>query len=460
MLGAAFAEDIRDLIERRDFATLRDALAEFEPADVAEIIADLPTEESCVVFRIMPRGFAADVFEHLDIADQEELLKGLGRETTAAILNEMSPDDRTALLEELPATLVERILNLLDDDERKVARTLLGYPEGSVGRLMTTEYVRIKPDMTVLQALDHLRLFGRDKETINNLYVTDGEGELLDDIRLRELVLAAHDAHIRDLMDGDFTALRATDPDEEAVKAFERYDRNALPVVDSRGRLVGIVTVDDILDVAQEAATEDIQRMGGTAALDDAYLETSTFDLVRKRVGWLVILFVGQMLTEVAMKGFEDKIAAASIIAIFIPLVISSGGNSGSQAATLVIRALAVGEVTLGDWWRVMRREIVCGLMLGGALAAIGFLRIYGWSLVNVGTYGEYPFLLACTVAAALVGIVLWGTLVGSMLPILLKRLGADPATSSTPFVATLVDVTGLVIYFTVCVLFLTGTLL
>jgi magnesium transporter len=371
----------------------------------------------------------------------------------------MAPDDRTELLEELPATVTRQMLALLTPEERTVAVSLLGYPEGSIGRLMTPDYVRVRAEWTVEQVLDHIRRHGNDSETLSIIYVVDDRGVLIDDVRIREFLLAPRDRLVSELMDHKFVSLKATDDQETAVAAFRREDRNALPVTDSTGALIGIVTVDDVLDVAEEEATEDIHKLGGVEALEEPYMQTGFASMVRKRAGWLVILFIGEMFTATAMGYFEDEIARAVVLALFVPLIISSGGNSGSQAATLVIRALALGEVTMRDWWRVMRREVMSGLTLGGILGLIGFLRIVLWSRFS-DFYGPHYVLLGLTVGLTLVGIVLWGTLAGSMLPFLLRRLGFDPATSSAPFIATLVDVTGLVIYFSIAALLLRGTLL
>jgi magnesium transporter len=324
---------------------------------------------------------------------------------------------------------------------------------------MTPHYVAVREDWTIRQVLDYIREHGQDSETLNVVYVVDGQGLLVDDIRIRELLLTALDTPVRDLMDRHFVALKATDDQQTAVAAFREYDRTALPVTDSTGMLIGIVTIDDVLDVAEATATKEIQRIGGSEALDEPYMEISFARMIRKRGGWLTALFLGELLTATAMGAFEAEISKAVVLALFVPLIISSGGNSGSQASTLVIRALALGEVSLGDWWRVMRREILAGLSLGTILGGIGFFRITLWSAFS-DIYGPHWLLVAITVAVALVGIVLWGTLIGSLLPFLLRRLGFDPATSSAPFVATLVDVTGLVIYFSVALVFLRGTLL
>jgi len=390
---------------------------------------------------------------------QEELLKAMAREDVAEILNAMSPDDRTSLLEEMPATAIQHMLNLLSVEERAVASHLLGYDENSVGRLMTPDFVRVRSHWKVSQALDHIRRYGKDSETMSMIYVINDNNKLVDDLRIRQILLAAPDELVSSLMDSRFVSLKATDHRETAVETFKDADLNALPVTDASDTLIGIVTVDDILDVAEEEATEDIQKMGGSEALDEPYMKIAISKMVQKRATWLVILFISEMLTATAMGRFENEIARAVVLSIFVPLVISSGGNSGSQASTLIIRAMALGEVTLADWWRVMRREFLSGLALGGILGTIGFVRISLWHYL-FSAYGPYWFLLAVTVGIALVGIVLWGSLTGSMLPFLLRRIGLDPATSSAPFVATLVDVSGLIIYFSVAAVILKGTLL
>jgi magnesium transporter len=362
-------------------------------------------------------------------------------------------------LEELPATVTRELLALLTPKERAIAVTLLGYPEHSVGRLMTPDYVSVGEHWTVQQVLDHVRTHGQDSETLNVIYVVDPQGVLIDDVRIREFLLNDPTRQVSDLMDRRFVALKATDDQQVAVAVFRQHDRSALPVTDTAGVLIGIVTIDDVLDVAETEATRDIQRIGGSEALNEPYMEIGFLKMVQKRAGWLTVLFLGEMLTATAMGFFEHEISKVLVLALFVPLIISSGGNSGSQASTLVIRALALGEVTLDDWWKVMRREIMAGLSLGTILAVVGFLRITVWSVFS-DIYGEHWLLFAFTVAFALIGVVLWGTLIGALLPLLIRRLGFDPATSSAPFVATLVDVTGLVIYFSVALVVLRGTLL
>lgn len=451
---------IEAALEGRDFGAVRELCSGQEPADIAKLIEGLEDRHRAVLFRLLPRDIAGRTFEYLEPEAQEALLRALGQEHVAAILNDMSPDDRTALLEELPAAATKHLLGILSPQERAIAVRLLGYPEGSIGRLMTPEYVAVRPDWTMQRVLDHIRKYGSDRETLNVLYVIDDHGNLIDDLRMRQILLSPADTRIQDLCDWKFVSLSAYDDQEKAIHAFQEYDRVALPVTDSNGVLVGIVTHDDVLDVAQEEATEDIHKIGAVEALEEPYMDVRFTEMVKKRARWLVILFAGEMLTATAMGFFEAEIARAVVLALFVPLIISSGGNSGSQAATLVIRAMALGEITLASWWAVMKREVFSGLTLGTILGGIGFVRITVWQQAGFYNYGDHWLGLAFTVSLALMGVVLWGTLIGSMLPFLLRRLGADPAASSAPFVATLVDVTGLVIYFSVAQALLSGKLL
>ena len=459
MLSKLLMPEIESLIAERKLSILKEILSDWTPADIADLIVDLPEQDKVIVFRVLPADMATDTFEHLEFDTQEELLKAMGNEEVASILNDMSPDDRTALLEELPGTYAKRLIQLLSADERKIAQTLLGYPENSVGRLMTPDYIAVKQDWSVGETLEYIRKNGEDSETLNVIYVIEDKGKLIDDIRIREVILSPLDKLISELMDENFTALNVHDDQEKAVDLFKKYDRVALPVIDNYGILIGIVTVDDVFDVAEEEATEDIQKIAGVSALEEPFPTIPIFSMVKKRAIWLTILFVAQILTAVAMGFFGDEISKAVVLSIFIPLVISSGGNSGSQAATLVIRAMAVGEIVLSDWWLIMRREILSGFMLGSILGVIGFLQVA--ILTNVfHIISSHWVLIGITVFFSLIGIVLWGTISGSMLPFILKKLGADPATSSAPLIATLCDVTGLVIYFSVALLVLSGTLL
>ncbi|MGA7616305.1 MAG: magnesium transporter [Thermoanaerobaculia bacterium] len=447
------------MVHERHFVQLRQELLRMDPPNIADVVQALELEDEVIVFRLLSREVAARTFEYLSFDAQEELLKGLGDKDITSILNDMSPDDRTALLEELPAKVTKRLLNLLSPDERTVASRLLGYPEDSIGRLMTPDYVAVREEWKVEEVLAHVRVFGRDSETLNVIYVVDDDGTLIDDIRMREFLLVPPDSHVDDLMDHQFVALQATDDQETAIALFRKHDRTALPVTDTGGALVGIVTVDDVLDVVEEEATEDIQKLGGSEALDEPYLTIALPRMIKKRATWLVFLLVGEMLTATAMGYFEKEIARAVVLALFIPMIISAGGNTGSQAATLVTRALALGELRIRDWWYVLGRECISGLGLGLILGIVGFARVTVWA-VAFNLYGPHWLPVAATIGCALVGVVLWGSIAGSMLPIVLKSLGADPAASSAPFVATLVDVTGIVIYFTVAATILRGILL
>jgi len=459
MLGRLVFPEIRELIEQGDDGTLREVLNRWLPADLGQLLSHLTPGERVWTIRLLAPGLASESFAYLDLETQLSVLDLISQRESASILNNMSPDDRTALLAELSPEQSERLIAMMDPDQRAVARALLTYDEGSVGRLMTPDYVAVRKDWTMRHVLDHIRAHGCDSETLNVIYVLDADHRLIDDLRIREILLAPFHAVVSDLCDDRFVSLKATDAKKDAVEVFRKYDRTALPVVDDRGRLVGIVTLDDVLDVAEQEATREIQMFGGLEALDEPYMTTPILEMIRKRATWLVILFVGEMLTATAMGYFEREIEKAVVLALFVPLIISSGGNSGSQAATLIIRALALGEVRLRDWYRVMHREIFSGLLLGLILGSIGFLRIAIWSAFS-RIYGKHWMLVGFTVACSLLGIILWGTLAGSMLPFILKRLGIDPATSSAPFVATLVDVTGLIIYFSVAMVILHGTLL
>lgn len=449
MLAEELHKEVELALQERRFFQLRELLSDLESPDAADAIESLEDEDQAVAFRVLRRDQAAEVFEYLETESQEGLLKALARDKVAAILNDMSPDDRTHLLEELPAAVTKQMLALLSVEERRIASRLLGYPEDSTGRLMTPNFVAVRANWTIAQTLQHIRRYGEDSETLSVIYVVDDAWKLVDDLRIGQILMADSDSKIADLLDGNFTALNAADDQEEAVPVFMEYDRVSLPVIDSRGVLLGIVTIDDVLDVAEEEATEDIHKLGGSAALEQPFMQIGFFEMMRKRIGWLILLFFGQLLTLNAMGFYAEKIAEALVLVLFVPLIISSGGNSGSQAATLVIRAMALGEVSLRDWWRVIRREVLFGLVLGTALALIGFARVgIGESLS--GTYGPDWNVVALAVGVSLVCVVVWGVMIGSMLPFILSRIGADPATSSAPFVTTIVDVTGLMIYFSV----------
>jgi len=431
---------------------------DFRTTELADFLNDYPEYSNKIIENLEPHR-AVKTLKFLDLKHQKKLIHTLPSNKVAELIQNMHFDDRTALLSELTSESVKKLVLFLPHEDRIETLALLGYPEDSVGRLMNPDYIEVKDYFTVQDALNKIRKLGRTIENINFIYIIDNQEKLIDDINLKELLITSPETKLSDLMDKKYIALNVTDDQETATTIFKKNNRAVLPVIDNEGILLGIVTIDDILRVESEEATEDIQKIGGTEALDEPYMNTPFFELIKKRAPWLIILFIGEMLTATAMAFFEDEIARAVVLVLFIPLIISSGGNSGSQASTLIIRAMALGEINFEDWWQVMKREILSGLVLGSMLGLIGFLRIVIWTSISP-VYGEHYILVGCTVGLTLLGIVLWGTLCGSMLPIILKKLGFDPATSSAPFVATLVDVTGLVIYFAVASLLLSGTLL
>jgi magnesium transporter len=373
----------------------------------------------------------------------------------------MSPDDRTDFLEGLPSSIVRELIKLLNPEERKVTLSLFGYPENSVGRLMTPDYIYVSENDTIAEVMDNIRRNGKNSETIDVIYVINEKGELIDDIRIREFILNTPDKKVSDIMDRRMIALNAYQDQEEAYKAFKMNNRVALPVVSNSNKLLGIVTVDDVLWVATEEFSEDIQKIGGAEVLGEPYLHISLLKLIQKRAGWLIVLFLSEMLTASAMQHYQETgifLKFADLI-LFIPLITSSGGNSGSQASSLIIQAMALGEVGVADWWRVMRRELMSGFSLGLLLGIIGFIRVSSWHLFHLANYGPHWLLMAIIIFFALIGVIMWGSFIGSMLPLILKKFKQDPATSSAPFVATLVDVTGIVIYCTVALIVLRNIL-
>jgi magnesium transporter len=461
MIGSLIQPDLELLIKEKDWNALREVLSGMDGPDIAELMIDLPPEDEGVIFRLLPRERAGVVFSYLPLDRQQEAVQSLSNAQVHSILTAMTPDDRTRLLEELPAEVTRRLLETLSPDELKVARQLLGYPEGTAGRYMTPKYVSLPPDMTARDALDHVRRTGRGQETLNVLYVTDpATGKLLEDVRLGALVLASPETKVADIEDRPLVTVPATASGADVVSAFEKYDRSALPFVDGQGHMLGIITVDDVLEFAEKRATQEIQKLGGSEALDAPYTEVSFWHMLRKRGGWLAALFLGETLTATAMGHFEHEIERAAVVALFVPLIISSGGNSGSQATSIIIRSLALQELRLRDWVYVLLKELRTSVALGVFLGAVGFLRILLWYALGWHHYEGHPYLIGLTVWGSLIGVVTFGSVVGSMLPFLLRKLGFDPATASAPFVATLVDVTGLVIYFTVALLVLHGTLL
>ncbi len=462
------AQDLKKLLERihlrldESFVGISSMVADLAPADLAELFNQLTVPEAAAVVSMLPVPRVIEVFDQPTMRRRAMVLEHVEPERGAEILAGLSADERTDIVQKMGLHERHRIVPKLPAEVRTELEGLLQYPTHTAGGIMTTEFVRLDLSMTVGAALKHIRSVAREKESIYACYVLEPQTDhLLGAISLRDLVMADINAPITEVMRRKPITVAALEDQESVAQKISKYNLLAVPVLEQDGRVVGFVTVDDVIDVLIEEGTEDILRMAAVepGALDRPYLQLALPSMIRKRAGWLVILFLGEMLTATAMGFFEKEIEKAVVLALFVPLIISSGGNSGSQASTLVIRALALGEVTLRDWWRVMQREIFSGLGLGVILGTIGFLRITIWSGFS-GIYGPHWFLVALTVGMALIGIVLWGTLAGSMLPFLLRRLGFDPATSSAPFVATLVDVTGLVIYFSVAVVMLSGTLL
>ncbi|MBZ4192086.1 magnesium transporter [Niabella beijingensis] len=453
-------ESFKEVIATEDKLDIKKFLDAQNITDVVDLIYEMPEFDSQIIAN-MSMHRAASVFKLLETSNQKDIIHKLPPSKAAELLNDLPADDRTDFLEELPSGAVRELIKLLDPEERKITLSLLGYPENSIGRLMNPDYVYVYPYNTVAEVFDTIRKYGKNSEAINVIYIINHKGELLDDIRIGEFILSAADTLVSDLMDERrVISLNAYDDQETASEVFKMNNRIALPVVSQSNKLLGIVTIDDVLWVATEEYSEDMQKMGGTQAFEEPYLDIKLFKLYKKRVGWLIILFLSEMLTATAMQFFEVEIEKATLLALFVPLIMSSGGNSGSQASTLIIQAMTLGEVTIADWWRVMRRELLSGLMLGLTLGTIGLLRIMLWQRLHLYDYGQHWLLVGITIFFTLIGIVLWGSVIGSMLPIVLKRLKLDPATSSAPFVATLVDVTGIIIYFSVAYMVLKGTLL
>jgi magnesium transporter len=450
--------DIKNLLQHNkitDFVKLK----KLSSKDIVDF-TNRNTKWAVKLFQHLDPTQAARAFKFLRKKKQEIIIKSLPEQKAAELLNNLRPDDRTAFLALLPGNAVKELLKILDPEVRAETLELLGYPESSVGRLMTPDYVTIKKEDTVQQVLDIIKHRGRATETLNFLFVIDDAGVLIDDINIKDFLVVEPHTLVDQIMDHQFIALNVNAAQKDTISIFRNNSRFALPVTDDNGVLLGIVTADDVLRLSEKEDTREIQKIGGSEALDEPYTTISFGGLIKKRAGWLIILFLGEMLTATAMGHFEGEISKAVVLAMFIPLIISSGGNSGSQASSIIIRAMALGEIGFRDWWRVMRREIVSGLILGTILGAVGFFRILLWQKLHLYDYGDYWFLLALTIFFALIGVVMWGTFSGSMLPLVLKKLGADPAASSAPFVATLVDVTGLIIYFSVAFIILSGTLL
>ncbi|MFY7827219.1 MAG: magnesium transporter [Flectobacillus sp.] len=453
----------REKILKNDFSDLlfkRGHKNYVHPSKVAQLFESLPFENALKAFLAFEEENQVNVFAYLDTTLQKDLLENFSANKASAILSNLSSDDRMMFLSSLKNWEQTRYINLLNQHQKEQTHNLLGYPKDSVARIMNTNAVTIQEDKSVAEAINYLRQNYSDNETADVIFVVDVQNKLIDDVPIRRLIFNEPDRKIGDLLDHFCPSLTIQENQESAVSMFKEYDRVTLPVVNNQNTLLGVVTIDDILDVAERENTKDIQKIGGVEELDYPYVRTPFWDLIKKRAGWLIVLFLGEMLTASAMGHFEAEIAKAVVLALFVPLIISSGGNSGSQAATLIIRAMALKEISLKDWWYVARREFFSGLTLGLVLGTIGFIRIALWQNMGIFDYGQHWVLVGWTIFFSLIGIVLWGTLSGSLIPIFLKKLNLDPATSSAPFVATLVDVTGLVIYFSIASIILKGAIL
>lgn len=430
------------------------------PADIAEHLTSLDKKNRNVTFYLLSNDSKVEVFSYLDSDIQREIASSLTDHDLAQVLNNLSPDDRTELFDTFPDTMIKHLINLLRPEERNVALNLIGYDENCIARIMTPNYIQVKEHYSIKDVYAHIKKYGKNVENLHYVFIVDESNILIDDLKIEQVLMADDSAIVSDLIDRNFVALRTTMPIDDAIEEFEKYDRSALPIITEKGVLVGIITSDDILEKMTERDTEDIQKFGGMEELDVSYTRTPILELIRKRAGWLVILFIGEMFTASAMSYYDGELEKAIVLALFVPLIISSGGNSGSQAASLIIRAMALGELKLKDWWYVLGKELKSGIVLGAILGGIGFIRIVAWEKLGLYEYGEFWFFIALTVALSLIVIVLWGTLAGALIPFVLRKIGFDPATASSPFVATLVDVSGLVIYFTIAMYILSGKLL
>ena len=452
------AEDLRSelerLIEAGNLAALKARASEIETHDLAELLGEMDGEDMAVVFRLLPRDLAADTLGNLETEQREKLISLMSSDRLAGILNDMAPDERTELLEELPGEVARKLINTLRGNERVIAQRLLAYPADSIGRLMTPEYVAAKADWTVRQVFDHIREVGGEKETLNVIFVVDADWKLQGELSLEQLVLAEPDRTVADIMDPRPPALQAADDQESAVDIVKKYDVVALPVVDSRQTLVGIVTVDDVLDVAEEETTEDFQKMAGMGPLEYSYFSTGFGAMIIKRLPWLIMLLMAQMLTTLALTSYQVVPLFAALV-IFMPLINSPAGNTGSQMAGLMLRGLALQEVVLRDWRRVLLREVLRGLAIGIILACLGYMaaHLFG-SLLHTAESGSINT-IATSVAIAIAAAVTMANVIGAMLPFFFKRVGLDPAVTSGPFIASMMDVLGIVVYFTTASLML-----
>ncbi|MGE0171578.1 MAG: magnesium transporter [Oligoflexales bacterium] len=436
--------EVLEWLEARNFKRLRGYIKKLDAPDIAECFKDLDIKFSIVLFRLVPKPKRVDVFSYLNFDRQEEMLDRLPDIVVENLLNQMEPADRTRLLEELDEAIRIKLIAKLSKKEKAMAKKLLSYPEGSVGRLMSPEFISLKQDMKADEALGYLRWTsgGFPESALHHLFVVDAEKKLLGYVSLASLVIAdPASTLVKDLMDTPQPFLNANENEDAAADFFRKYDTPYIPIVNESEHLVGIVEAEAAFDVAEDEATEDLQQFGGHASLEDSYFQTSTFTLIRKRAGWLALLFTGSMFTANALEHFDRTIQAMSVLVFFLPLIVSSGGNSGSQAASLMIRSLAIKEISLGDWYKVLGREMIIGLSLGAILGLLGFLRAY---------IGSQSTVTAIIVSSSLIGVVTFGSIVGSMLPLLLKSVKLDPAVSSSPAIASVVDIVGIFIFFNI----------
>ncbi len=455
-----FLLKLREAINAQNGAFVHEHFRDLYPPDIADIFNKLEIEEAKYVYTQLDEQIAADVLVELEDSVREDFLASLTSKEIAEHIDNMDSDDAADVIAELPDSVQDEVLSHMEDSEQASDIVdLLNFDENTAGGLMATELVRVHLNSSSIECVREIRAKADVVENIYSIYVVDDDEKLVGLLTLKKLVISPNNSVIADIYDPKVISVKTNTDAEEVANIMDKYDLVVLPVIDALGRLVGRITVDDVVDVRREEETEDVQKMGAMEALEEPYMSTPFLQMIRKRAGWLIILFLGETLTATAMAFFQDQIAKAVILALFIPLIISSGGNSGSQASTLIIRALALGEITIRDWWRIVKKEVSTGLVIGLILGIIGFARVGLWSYF-ISSYGPHWALIACTVSFSLVGVVMWGTLMGSLLPLFLKRIGLDPAVSSAPFVATLVDVTGLIIYFTFSIIFLRGVLL
>jgi magnesium transporter len=455
-----FLVKLREAISARNGAFVIAQLKELHPPDIADIFNELEIEEAKYVYTQLDEQIAADVLVELDDDVREEFLASLTSKEIAEHIDNMDSDDAADVISELPDNVQDEVLSHMEDSEQASDIVdLLNYDENTAGGLMATELVRVHVNSNAIECVREIREQADNVENIYAIYVVDDDEKLVGLLHLKKLIVSSTRSKVSEIYDAKIISVKTNTPAEEVANIMDKYNLVVLPVVDALGRLVGRITIDDVVDFRREEETEEVQKMAAMEALDEPYMNTRFLQMIKKRAGWLVLIFIGETLTATAMVFFQDDISKVVTLALFIPLIISSGGNSGSQASTLIIRALALGEITIRDWWRIIKKEIATGLTIGLILGIIGFTRVALWSYFTP-VYGEHWLLIAFTIGTALVGVVAWGTLMGSLLPLGLKRIGLDPAVSSAPLVATLVDVTGIIIYFSVAILFLKGVLL